>query len=108
MNDIKQAKKVVTKTNPEYDLAIKRLHLYYNLKFVTFGIDGNSDLIIQLPVFVQPYSQLSLILYHREVPVPIIDQNLHANSYTEIQISDPNIALNDEIYISLRQQVLRS
>ena len=26
-------------TNPDYDLVIKRLHLNYNMKLVTFGID---------------------------------------------------------------------
>ena len=29
----------IHKTNPEYDIVIKRLHLYYDLKLVTFGID---------------------------------------------------------------------
>ena len=29
----------VWKTNPDYDLVIKRLHLYYDMKLVTFGID---------------------------------------------------------------------
>ena len=49
-------KKVVTKTNPGYDLVIKILQLYYDMKLVTFGINNNSDLIMQFPVFVQPYS----------------------------------------------------
>ena len=29
----------VRKTNPDYDMVIKRLHLYYDMKLVTFGID---------------------------------------------------------------------
>ena len=37
-----------------------------------------------------------------------MDQDTIANSYTEIQMSKPYIALNDEIYISLRHQELRS
>ena len=32
-------KEALIKTNPEYDIVIKRLHLYYDIKFVTFGID---------------------------------------------------------------------
>ena len=52
-----KVKKVIQITNPDYDLVIKRLHLYYNMKLVTFGIDNDKNLIIQFPVFVQPYTQ---------------------------------------------------
>ena len=36
LNDVKIA---IRKTNPDYDLVIDRLHLYYNMQLVTFGID---------------------------------------------------------------------
>ena len=36
----------VWKTNPDYDLVIKRLHLYYDMKLVTFGIDNDKNLIV--------------------------------------------------------------
>ena len=39
-------------TKPDYDIVIKRLHLYYNMKLVTFRIDRKRNLIIQFPVFV--------------------------------------------------------
>ena len=52
--------------NPDYDIIIKRLHLHYDLKLVTFGIDKDRNLIIQFPVFVQPYMQQLLILYQIE------------------------------------------
>ena len=46
-----------------------------------------------------------MILYQREtVPVPIVDQNKKANSYTHLQINRPYIALNSETYILIRQQ----
>ena len=71
----------VRKTNPDYDLVIRRLHLYYDMKLVTFGIDKKKNLIIQFPIFIQPYTQQPLILYQIEtVPVPIIDQNKQAHS----------------------------
>ena len=73
MNEVEIA---VRKTNPDYDQVIKRLHPYYDMKLVTFGIDKDRNLIIQFPVFMQPYMQQPLILYQIEtVPVPIIDQN---------------------------------
>ena len=74
-------KETLIKTNPDYDIVVKRLHLYYNMKLVTFGIDRKRNLIIQFPVFVQPYTQQPLILYQLEtVPVPIVDSNTKANS----------------------------
>ena len=67
------------------------------------------NLVIQFPVFIQPYTQKPLILYQLEtVPVPILDQNTKAQSYTHLRVKKPYIALNSETYISLRQQELRS
>ena len=34
-----EVRTTVRKTNADYDLVIKRLHLYYDMKLVTFGID---------------------------------------------------------------------
>ena len=77
----------VRKTNPDYNLVIKRLHLYYDIKLVTFGIDEDSNLIIQFPIFIKLYTQQPLILYQIEtVPDPIIDQNEQAHSCTHLQI----------------------
>ena len=104
-----EVKKTLQITNPDYDLVIDRLHLYYDMPLITFGIDKNMNLITQFPIFVQPYTQKPLILYQLEmVPIPILDQNIKAQSYTHLQIKKPYIALNSEMYISLRQQELRS
>ena len=106
LNEVKTA---IWTTNPDYDLVIDRLHLYYDMQLVTFGIDKDKNLIIQFPVFIQPYTQQPLILYQLEtVPVPIIDQNTQAQSYTHLQVHKPYIALNSETYISIRQQELRT
>ena len=79
------------------------------MQLATFGIDNDRNLIIQFPVFVQPYTQQPLILYQLEtVPVPILDQNDKAHSYTHLQVKKPYFALNSETYISLRQQKLRA
>ena len=78
------------------------------MPLVTFGIDKDMNLIIQFPVFIQPYTQKPLILFQLEtVSVPILDQNTKAQSYMHLQIRKPYIALNSETYISLRQQELR-
>ena len=106
---LSEVRNTVRKTNPDDDLVIKRLHPYYDMKLVTFGIDSDKNLIIQFPVFKQPYTQQPLILYQIEtVPVPIIDQNTQAHSYTHLQVDRPYIALNSETYITIRQQELRT
>ena len=105
LTDIKRSLLI---TNPDY-LVLDRLHLYYNMQLVTFGIDRHMNLVIQFPVFIQPYTQKPLILYQLEkVPIPILDQNTKAQSYTHLRIKKPYIALNSETYISMRQQELRS
>ena len=104
---ISSVKESLIKTNPDYDIVIKRLHLYYDMKLVTFRIDQKKNLIIQFPVFVQPYTQQPLILYQLEtVPFPIADETTKAQSYTELKIKRPYIALNSETYINIWQQEL--
>ena len=90
-------------------MVVDQIHLYYDMPLVSFGIDKDSNLIIQFPVFVQPYTQKPLVLYQLETgPIPILDQNIKAHSYTYLQIEKPYIPLNSETYISLRQQELRT
>ena len=98
-------KKTLQVTNLDYDIVIKWLYLYYDMKVVTFGIDENRNLIVQLPVSVQPYMPKHLILYQIEtVPVSIVDQNKQAQYCIHFEIEKPYIALNSEKYFSLRQQ----
>ena len=73
LNEIRYS---VQKTNPNYDLVIKRLHLYSDMKLVTFSIDKDRNLIVQFPVFIQPYMQQPLLQYQiNTVLVPVIDRN---------------------------------
>ena len=39
----RQHQKAIQITNPNYDIVIKRLHLYYDMKLVTFGIDEEKN-----------------------------------------------------------------
>ena len=106
---LSEVKVAIRKTNPDYDLVIERLHLYYDKKLVSFDIDKERNLIVQFPVFIQPYTQQPLILYQIEtLPDPIIDQKRQGHSYTHLQIDKPYIGLNSETYITIRQQELRT
>ena len=106
---LSEVKRSLQVTNPDYTLVLDRLHLYSDMQLVTFGINSGMNLVIQFPVFIQPYMQKPLILYQLEtVPVPILDQNTNGQSYTHLRIKKPYIALNSETYISIRQQELRA
>ena len=43
---LRKVKKAIQKMNPDYILVIKRLHLYYDMKLVTFVIDRDRDLMV--------------------------------------------------------------
>ena len=101
--------KSLQRTNPDYALVLDRLHLYYDMHLVTFGIEREMNLVIQFLVFIQPYIQKPLTLYQLEtVPVPILDTNKDAQSYTHLHVNKTYITLNSETYISLTQKELRS
>ena len=105
LNEVRIA---IAKSNKYYDLLLTRLYLYYDMKLVTFGIDSQRNLIVQFPVFIRPYTQKRLIMYQIEtVPVPILDENEQAHSYTELKMEKPYIALNKEMYITLHSQELK-
>ena len=106
---LQEVKQVLLKTNKNYGLVIKGMYKYYDMKLVTFSIDQNRNLIIQFPVFVQPYTQKPITLYQVEtIPVPILDMNKRADSYMWIRIDKPYITLNPDTYISIQTEELRT
>ena len=46
--------------NRDYDLVLKQLYLYYDMKLVTFDIDENRNMTMHFLVFVQPYTQQTI------------------------------------------------
>ena len=106
---LQQVQLAITKSNQDYKAVLNRLYLYYNMKLVMFGIDYQKNLIIQFPMFVQPYTQTKLTLYQVEtVPMLILDASNKVQFYTQLKIEKPYIALNDETYISICPQVLNN
>ena len=98
----------IVKSNKDYDLVLTILYLYYDMKLVTFGIDSKRNLIVQFPVFIQLYTQKRLIMYQiKTVLVPILDKNEQAQSYTELKVEKPYIALNEETDITLHSHELK-
>ena len=45
-------KEALIKTNPEYDIVMKRLHLYYDMQLVTFGFDRKKEILLYKSQFL--------------------------------------------------------
>ena len=54
---LQKVRETVQKENKDYDILIKILYLYYDMKLVTFGIDDKRNLIVPFPVFVHQHTQ---------------------------------------------------
>ena len=67
---LKEVRIATAKSKKDYDLVLTRLYLYYDMKLVTFGIDNQRNLIVQFPVFVQPYTQKRLIVSNQNSSSP--------------------------------------
>ena len=51
-NILLEVKKTLQTTNPDYDLVIDRLHLYYDMPLVTFGIDKKYESYHSIPQYL--------------------------------------------------------
>ena len=74
------------------------------MKMVRFSVDQQAhSLIVTFPAIIKNYKQPPLSLYEVEtVPVPIIDKNVKANSYSQVRIEKSYIAAGTDYYIQLR------
>ena len=95
---------MVQKGHPNYALAAEHISHYTDMKLVTFAVDQQThSLIVTFPVFIQDFRRPPLALFEIEtVPVPIPDENAKADSYTQVQVEKPYIAVGAEYYIELR------
>ena len=97
----------VKKNYPEYTLLMKEVQQYYDLPLTRFTSHENK-LIIQIPMYIQHYTQTPLQLYNlKTIPVPYnINQQLKATKleqhpYTQLHPKHPLLALGHSTYISL-------
>ena len=77
---------MVKRNYPDYVLAATHISHYRDMKMVTFAVDQQTHfLIVTFSAFIKNYKQPPLSLYEVEtVPVPIIDKNVKANSYSQV------------------------
>ena len=86
--------------NPDYVLALPHITDYYDMRLVTFGLDDQGRLVVCFPIFIKDFKKEPMTLYQLEtVKVPIKDQNVHADSYTEVAVTKPYLASNRDYYI---------
>ena len=98
---------MIQKRHPDYVLAIPHSSSYYDMRLATFGIDEEDRLVVSFPIFVKDFSREAYTLYQIEtVPVPIVDTNLKANSYSQAIVNKPYIATNADYYIQLEMEEL--
>ena len=95
---------MVKRNYPDYVLAAKHISHYRDMKMVTFSVDQQAhSLILTFPAFIKNYKQPPLSLYAVEtVPVPIIDKNVKADSYSQVRMEKSYIAAGTDYYIQLR------
>ena len=95
---------MVKRNYPDYVLAATHISHYRDMKMVTFAVDQQTlSLIVTFPAFIKNYKQLPLSLHKVEtVPVPIIDKNVKANSYSQVRIEKSKITAGTDYYIQLR------
>ena len=71
------------------------------MQLVTLDIYKDKNLIIQFPVFIQPYTQQPLLLYQLET-VPVPSQTKYTGALIQTPaIEKTYIALYSETYISI-------
>ena len=89
---------------PDYVLAAKHISHYRDMKMVTFSVDQQAhSLIVTFPAFIKNYKQPPLSLYEVEtVPVPIIDKNVKANSYSKVRIEKELHCCRDRLLYSVK------
>ena len=94
---------MVKKQYPDYELAATHISHYPDMKMVTFAVDQQMhSLIVVFPASIKDYKQPPLALFEIEsVPVPIKDRNKQADSYSEVVIEKPYIAVGKDYYIQL-------
>ena len=95
---------MVKRNYPDCVFAAMHISHYRDMKMVTLAVDQQThSLIVTFPAFIKNYKQPPLSLYEVEtVPVPILDKNVKANSYSEVRIEKSYIAAGTDYYIQLK------
>ena len=95
---------MVKRNYPDYVLAAKHISHYRDMNMVTLAVDQQThSLIVTFLAFIKNYKQPPLSLHDIEiVPVPILDKNTKADSYSQVRIEKSYIAVGTDYYIQLR------
>ena len=101
---LQEVETIIKRNYPDYVLAATHVSHYRDMKSVTFAVDQEThSLIVTFPAFVKSFNQPPFSLYEVEtVPVPIVDKNVQANSYSRVRIEKRYIAAGTDYYIQLR------
>ena len=83
---LNSVKETLITTNPDYDIVIKSLHLYYDMRLVTFRIDRKKEPnnIISNFCAVLYTTTVNIILTGNSPSTHIVDKTTKADSYTQL------------------------
>ncbi len=93
---------------PEYTLVLKTVQEYYDMPRVRFQY-ANGKLVVQVPLYVQHYTQHPLDLYHLvAVPLPYNINLPPPQPYTLLHPTTPLLAMSYSTYIPLTPNQLHN
>ena len=96
---------MLSKTNPDYNSHKKiTFILWYEISNFRHKQEKNFNNSVSNICTTIHTATINFISTLKTVPLPVIDKNIKADTYTQLQITKPYIALNSETYINTRQQ----
>ena len=75
---VRRSQSSPTNNKPAYTPLFPDFYYYSDMKLSSFVYDKDFNLLLQFPVFMEPYTQKPVALYQLETaPFPIKDNNTH-------------------------------
>jgi len=103
----------IDKDFPNYDLALKQVNKYYDMKLVSF-VAYNYSLYVHIPIYVKQKVQPLMDLYRLEsIPIPFDTADIEPDEngewigdYTQVKFAGEYLAMSAEIFILLSEKEL--
>ena len=105
---LSEVKTALWTSNPDYDLVIDRLYLYYDMQLVTFSIKKKQESYTITSIHTTVHTTATDTISIRNTTSFHHRSKYKAQSCTHLQVEKPYITLNTETYISIWHQELRT
>ena len=103
----------IQKDFPNYELAMPKLHMYYDMSFTTYAVEDNI-IYIHIPVLFKHKDSHPLELYKvTSIPIPYDPDQLKPNEkgiyqgpHTQITVNNEYLAVGENIYLDFDEDIL--